>query len=297
MFKKDFEIYGFVKTSDGTQFTIINKKNYDTKQVRKLRSKLQINQQTLPSELCLYNCGEIYDVDDILNMEFCFEDDHPEAGCINFLNMLEFPAKIAAVMHQSKFNQFMIKYILNNPKMISDSVIKELALTQNILELKDFIISLNPTLKFRFFTENPCRTKENIIKYKENIENLVQDIILSQIQDNPISNLNFLDDDSECLINLQKLSKDFFNNNIDLIKIKTTIENIEIDSELDILIKIEDIDYVISSIENNPNSYNEKDNLIKSFKNKKGLLLEDYKNIEKQKLLITNFYYNKRSDL
>lgn len=278
MFRKK-EIFGYVKTKDGTEFEIREKKESFDRQVSKLKSKLydssdnSLNDSlddTLddsPDNLCLYNCGQIYDAEEVLSFPFIFDEESSERNCKNFLKFLRFPANVSAVLVQSTFNKYMIEQIINKENnLISDSVIRELIISQDIFPFYDFISNLPIEMRMVLFTENVYRTKTNMQEYKKLIEDSIKDIIKANISNCFIfgyKELNLIDSENELVVQLLKINENYFDSTFDfkgiINDLKSELEN----EQYDVLDEMDNIKYIIESVNNNSKPYNKEKILSK----------------------------------
>ena len=278
MFRKK-EIFGYVKTKDGTEFEIREKKESFDRQVSKLKSKLydssdnSLNDSlddTLddsPNNLCLYNCGQIYDAEEVLSFPFVFDEESSERNCKNFLKFLRFPANVSAVLVQSTFNKYMIEQIINKENnLISDSVIRELIISQDIFPFYDFISNLPIEMRMVLFTENVYRTKTNMQEYKKLIEDSIKDIIKANISNCFIfgyKELNLIDSENELVVQLLKINENYFDSTFDfkgiINDLKSELEN----EQYDVLDEMDNIKYIIESVNNNSKPYNKEKILSK----------------------------------
>ena len=220
---KTNKIYGYVISSDGTEFKIVERKTNLERRVNKLKSKLEDNNIELEPVLCLYGGGEYLDVEDILSISFKFDEEHPETGSINFLKMLKFSYNISAVISHSTFNSIMLKYIMNDEnKLLTPALATEIVRSQNVFLIDSFIDKFSIPDKVILFTENPYRTESNMQKYKENIIDTIKFILKNNIEGNTIfeyKEYDLLDGDSELRVAIDRLNSDYFENSLNLYEI------------------------------------------------------------------------------
>lgn len=285
IFKKP-NVLGVVKTKDGTELQLVSREMNLNKQIKRMRETLSNSGVEVSNPICIYNCGEYYDVEDVLDVEFEFDDDSQETGAIKFLEFLQNPVNVSIIISHSKFNDFIIgKMIENSDKYINDSVKRELVLTQDIFSFPDFVKSLPLEMRFTLFTENPYRTAENMANYKNLFYITAKRIILSNTLFEltiGYKEIDILDKQSEAFILLNKAINEFLKGIVSVNDIcEDVIHDVE-NMQISELSKMDEYDYVIASVKQNPTPCSFKESIISSVNKKKEECQEQYNKLNAQ---------------
>lgn len=293
-------VYGYVKSADGTEFEIVNRRYDFDREVEKLKSKIDSAGMEPPETvLSLYNNGEYFGAEDVLSIPFVFDDESPERDCKNFLKFLQFASNIASVMSNSRFNKIIISEIISTPAYLTDSVKREMAHSQDIFEFREFIDGLSPDIQITLFTENPHRTKENMLGIEDTIKRCLCRILESNTNNQfsfGYKELDLLDGSTELCVLLRRMSEEYFDGKFSFESIRALMEQKLEDRQMKILQKIDDISFLIDSIKQADIQYSGKDVILKSFMADNQQLGAEYDEIDAMAVRLQDFFKEVHND-
>lgn len=289
---KNVDVFGYVKTIDGTEFEIRERKKDFNNRLKKLKKIVEASNDSEEHIFYLYQAGSYYGPEDVLSFHFVFDEDTPQTTCDNFLTFLKYTANLSSVLSNSKFNQYLLSQIINNKeKYLTPSVIRELISEHDIYNFKEFIADLPTEYKVVLFTENPTRTKENLAQHKETINSLLKTILEHNLNNEFMfgyRELNILEK-NELTISFINLNKNYFDGTLDFNSLKNNIfEKLE-DAQYNNLQKIDDYNYIVSSINKNNDGYNSTQ-IIEDYKTKIASLETENNNILNKQEMINNLF-------